>query len=290
MLIVVESDLYPAKLRLIKRPPKALYAEGNVTGGLFDCCLAVVGSRRITLYGRQVVDFLLRDFVGTNVTVVSGFMYGIDACAHEAALKYGLRTVGVLPCGIDAERVSLMSGSTKLYKDILDASGAFVSEFSGEDGPQKWMFPARNRIVAGLCDAVLVVEADLNSGSLITADYAERFGRKIFVPPASIFSDNFRGIYQLIGKGATIVDSGARIREQLDVTSIGSIKSGNSAIDGCKDMTNCGKVLDILKSEPCTLDFLCRKTHLRISEVGNIVTELCINGLAHESSGVIYAS
>jgi len=131
--LVIDDALYPKFLRQIRKPPKVLYYKGNLDPTIFENCLAVVGSRRMTSYGRRVVKKLLYDLVATGVTIVSGFMYGIDACAHEAALAVGGRTIAVMPCGIDYIHPE---NQEDLYNQVLENNGLVLSETAGELKPQ----------------------------------------------------------------------------------------------------------------------------------------------------------
>ena len=157
---------YPPLLKAIAQAPKELYYRGNWSACLFEECLAVVGSRKMTTYGRQVTEKLVSEIASAGITIVSGFMYGIDATAHKAALEAGGRTIAVMPCGIDLIHPEYQED---LYKEILENNGLIISEFPGLFPPALWTYPRRNRIVAGLSRATMVVEAGEKSGALITA-------------------------------------------------------------------------------------------------------------------------
>ena len=218
---------YPKLLEQIKDPPKKLYYKGEWNERLFEKCLAVVGSRRMTSYGERCVRPLVYDVAAAGGTVVSGFMYGIDASAHRAALdtpaagRASSRTVAVMPCGIDLIIPEYQAG---LYNKIISSGGLVISEFEADFPPSPWTFPKRNRIVAGLCQAVLVVEAGFGSGSLITAEFAKNFGRKVFAVPGNIDSKLSQGTLSLIEDGATMVTSSKKILEFYKVESAGSIR------------------------------------------------------------------
>jgi len=179
-----------------------LYYKGNWNPEIFENCLAVVGSRRMTSYGRKITEQLVTEIAAAGVTIVSGFMYGGDEAAHRAAVEMGGRTIAVMPCGIDIIHPEYQE---ELYNEILNKNGLIISEFKGSFPPDKWTYPRRNRIVAGLSKTILIVEAGLNSGTLITADYAKKFGRKIFAVPGPMTSDVSKGTAQLIKEGAEVV-------------------------------------------------------------------------------------
>jgi len=199
-IVTIQDKNYPKLLKQIgKDAPKQLYYKGKWNKEIFNHCLAVVGSRRMTIYGRQVAERIVGEVASAGVTIVSGFMYGVDATAHQAALKVGGRTIAVMPCGIDLIHPEYQQD---LYAEILNNQGLIVSEYEGSMQPALWTYPRRNRIVAGLCQAALIIEAGEQSGSLITAEFAKKFKRKVFAVPGPITSENSKGISQLLKEGA----------------------------------------------------------------------------------------
>jgi DNA processing protein len=200
---------FPVLLSEIPDAPKVLYYKGLWLPEKFENCLAVVGSRKMTSYGRNATQKLVYDIASLGITIVSGFMYGVDAIAHRAALDVGGTTIAVLGGGVDNV---YPSNQTSLYNSILDKGGLIISEYPGDDKPANWNFPRRNRIVAGLCKAVLVVEAQRQSGSLITAQLAIKYKRKLFAVPGNITSETSQGTLDLIDSGdAQMVVSSATI-------------------------------------------------------------------------------
>src|SRR3989344_5079370 len=186
-VITKEDSKFPELLKQIPDAPKQLYYKGEWNEDLFDNCLAVVGSRRMTQYGKRVTEQIVGEVAGAGVTIVSGFMYGVDATAHKAALAFGGKTIAVMPCGIerihpehqkDLYEKILGTGPAKSPDGDRGASGLVVSEWNGDSMPQLWTYPRRNRIVAGLSKATLVVEAGLDSGSLNTAELPRKIGGK----------------------------------------------------------------------------------------------------------------
>lgn len=185
------------KLLELKRPPEDLYYAGEWQPELFEDCVAVVGSRRMTEYGRWSVEKLVRELVGQGKTIVSGFMYGMDQAAHEAALESGGRTIAVLGWGITYR---LEKRAQILSEKIINSGGLLVSEWENQE-PALWTFPVRNRIVAALSEAVYVVEAAEKSGSMITVNEARKLGRSIYAVPGPITSQVSSGTNNLIAGG-----------------------------------------------------------------------------------------
>jgi DNA processing protein len=292
--VTLEDTAYPQLLRQIKDPPRTLNYRGTFEESIFEHCLAVVGSRRMTSYGRRAVQKIVHEIAGVGMTVVSGFMYGIDACAHQAALAVGGRTIAVMPCGIDYIHPE---NQVTLYNDILNRSGLIISETEGMQKPQVWMYPRRNRIVAGLSKGVLVVEAGLKSGSLITSAYAKKEGRDIFVVPGSIFSGNFQGIHQLMMSGARGVISGSEILEFYGLgpssgvmykEHFDQVGLGLQAKDGTNLMER--KILDVIGLEPVSIDEISRKVAIPLSLLSAKLTLMVLNGWILEDEGRYYAN
>lgn len=211
--LTLDGNKYPTLLRKIPDPPKTLYYKGDLDPGIFKYCLAVVGSRRATSYGMKVIKHIFST-LSKKITIVSGFMSGVDSEAHREALKLGLKTIAVMPCGINYVHPV---NQKYLYKEILESEGLILSEYSGNFEPKSWTFIKRNRIVAGLSRATLVIESGQKSGSLITASLAHSYGRKVFVVPGSIFSEYSKGNIYLNNLFARGVDSGFQINKYLNI-------------------------------------------------------------------------
>ena len=204
---VTEKKYPPALSEALKKlqlssGPKKLYYKGNWDDKIFRDCLTVVGSRHLTSYGRRATEQIVTEIAAAGITIVSGFMYGGDEAAHSSAVKAGGKTIAVMPCGID---IISPEYQKNLYNEILETGGLIISEYEGNFLPVNWSFAKRNRIVAGLSKAILVSEASLNSGSLITAGYAKKYGRKIFAVPGQITSEVSKGTIKLIKEGAEVV-------------------------------------------------------------------------------------
>lgn len=211
-----DSKDYPELLKEITDPPKSLFWRGEIFSGTM---LAIVGSRKATNYGLEAVDKLISQLVGTNIVIVSGLAFGIDAAAHRAALKYGLKTIAVLPSGVDNPHPKTHHN---LAQQILANGGALVSEYELGTTPQKYHFPARNRIVVGMSKAVLLVEAGERSGTLISARLGTEYNREVLAVPGSIFSEVSQGTNRLISEGARLISSGKDIKEELGIEDLTS--------------------------------------------------------------------
>lgn len=199
-IVTYLDDCYPYKLKNINGFPKILYYKGSLNN-INDISIAVVGSRKATSYGKWVAEKFVKELSILDVNIVSGLAWGIDTAAHKAALKYKTKTIGVIGCGID--RV-YPSKNQALYKEIAEKGGAVITEFPFGMSPVAANFPIRNRIISGLCDGVLVVEAQEKSGTLITAGHAADQGREIFAVPGNIDSLYSKGTNALIKDGAKI--------------------------------------------------------------------------------------
>ncbi len=268
---------YPKMLLQIPSPPKKLYFKGNYSEKIFENSLAVVGSRKMSPYGERALEKIFST-LSSEITIVSGFMHGVDAEAHRKALKFGLNTIAVMPCGVDL----VHPGDQKnLYEEIV-SKGLVISEYDGYFEPKVWTYPRRNRVVAGLSRAVLVIEAALNSGSLITARMAHSFGREVFVVPGSIFSDLNSGKVQISNEFAKTIDSGSYINKYFNLNCTGNMLKENK-MDG-------NEILNYLKSTPMTIDDLKKQFPEKdISQISAEITLLTMNNLVVEREGIFYA-
>jgi DNA processing protein len=263
---------YPHPLRLSKNPPSKLYYRGKWNKKLFEKSLAIVGSRRITNYGERVLDRLVPDLVAEGVTIISGFMYGVDSVAHEKTLECGGKTIAILGCGLN---ILYPPENEKLYGQIIETGGLVVSEYEPNQQPQLWTFPQRNRIVAGLSTlGVLVVEAGEKSGSLITARIAKKQGKKIYAIPGPITSSVSVGTNQLI-----------KSKQAKMVLNTSDVISMQSLTRRKKERPCEGDILDMLKREPLTTDEIARNMGKNAAETSQILTILTLRGLIRENNG-----
>lgn len=205
---------YPQLLSHIPDAPRTLYCRGNIDL-LQSPCFAVVGTRKLTAYGREAAQDMTTGLVRGGFTIVSGLAIGIDSVAHRAAIDAGGTTVAVLGSGADEKSIYPRTNAG-LAREIIEHNGVVISEYPPGTEGYKSNFPERNRIISGLSKGVLIVEADEKSGSLITARCAAEQGREVFAVPGSIFSATSRGTHQLIQKGAKLVASPHDIMEEYE--------------------------------------------------------------------------
>jgi len=269
---------YPALLAQLHDPPPRLWLRGDAVDALARPAVAVVGARSCSAYGSQVARSLARDLAGAGLVVVSGLARGIDAEAHRGALEAGGATVAVLGCGIDRD---YPARHAELARRIVEAGGLVVSEYEAGVEPAPWRFPARNRIIAGLALATVVVEARERSGALITADFALELGREVFAVPGEITSDLAAGTNRLIRQGAAPL---LEVEDVLDALGIEAEPGGASA-----SVADVGeparRVLAELADGPRGPDDLVRTTGLDAATVAAALVELELAGAAFEAEG-----
>jgi DNA processing protein len=211
-MVSIEDDAYPENLRHARTPPIALSVLGEVLPQ-DAMSVAIVGTRKASPYGKTVAKRIARELAKNGVTVVSGGAHGIDAAAHEGALEVGGRTIAVLGNGVDIAFPAVHRG---LFGRIA-ASGALVSEYANGVKPDFWRFPQRNYLIATLSRVVVVVEAPLKSGSLITATVAGDEGRHVFATPGPIDSKEHEGSFRLINDGATLLYNASQVLDALGI-------------------------------------------------------------------------
>ena len=276
--VAKDEARYPERLRQLAGAPPRLYYRGRWEEALFAQCLAVVGTRRMTRYGTQVTEALVAPIAAAGVTIVSGFMFGIDATAHRAALAAGGRTIAVMPCGI--ERIH-PAHQEALYGEIL-RRGLVLSELPGATAAALWTFPKRNRIVAGLAQATLVIEGTEESGALITAACARRYGRRVFAVPGPVTSPVSLGPIQLLREGAAVA---ARAEDVLAY--YGKRPPPQKGLTPCeKDLTPIeSRILRRLEQGAAEIDALARTLRLSPAAVGTALSLLQLRGQVVEADG-----
>lgn len=281
------DEHYPALLREIPDPPPILFGQGNLAL-LNRPQLAIVGSRKASPYGRSCAQALSGAMAERGWVITSGLALGIDGIAHQAALDGGLPTISVEATGLD--RV-YPRAHTKLAANIVSAGGLRLSEFGVGAEPLKAHFPRRNRIISGLARGTLVVEADIKSGSLITARAAATQGRDVFAVPGPIFSSGSRGCHYLIKEGAKLVETADDISEEIGII-MDSPLSKSLRDNVCPDAPTLhgkqGVVFDQLGYEPTPVDSLVERTGLTTQEVTSVLMELEIQGVVTVMPGGLY--
>jgi DNA processing protein len=212
--VTLNARGFPEVLTHIPDPPKELYILGDLGPLLQQSTLAVVGSRRVTPYGRGVTEELVRSVARQGVVIISGLALGVDAIAHEAALAVGGKTIAVLGCGLDKPYPAT---NRRLARRILEQGGALISEYPEGTPPLQHHFIARNRLVSGLSDGVLITEAAAKSGTVHTAGFALDQGKVVMAVPGNITSELSKGTNNLIKSGATPVTEGQDILNALGI-------------------------------------------------------------------------
>jgi DNA processing protein len=258
---------YPRRLLMIPDPPPLLYVSGTLQDS-DELALAVVGARRATPAGRLITERLAADLARAGWTIVSGLARGVDAAAHQGALMAGGRTVAVLGCGL---RRTYPPEHERLRREI-EERGAVVSELSLNAPPHSGNFPRRNRIISGLSFAVIVTEATIDSGSLITARLATEQGREVFAVPGCVTSETSRGTHALIKDGAALVEQAQDVIDVVAPQLEPAMRSRLSAVPltptHCETFGNQDRlVYDALSYEPSTVDHLLERTQLPVPSV-----------------------
>ena len=240
-----------------------LYYKGEWQEALFEKCVAVVGSRRMTSYGERVIEKLVPQLVNEGWTIVSGFMYGVDQAAHRTCLEVGGKTIAVVGWGINE---TLDASDQILGDQIIKSGGLLISEWEDQK-PAQWTFPARNKIVAAMAERIYVIEAASKSGALITAEMGRNLGKEIWAVPGPVTSAVSAGTNWLIKTG----------RAKMWVP-------GESISRGTKT----GDLYILLQNETLTVDELVRKTGRSVQEVGSELTMMILSGEAAEEEGKYY--
>jgi DNA processing protein len=253
---------YPLLLGAIHDPPPSLFLRGADDALLGRAAVAVVGARACSSYGRSVARSLGRDLAATGIVVVSGMARGIDGEAHRGALEASGETVAVLGCGIDRD---YPAAHAELARRICER-GLVVSEYEPGVEPAPWRFPARNRIIAGLCGATVVVEARDRSGALITADFALEEGRDVLAVPGEITSALSAGTNALLRLGATPV---TRVEDVLELFDIAPAEPTTSALGPAAEA-----LLDRLRDGALTADELVRAAGVDPAQASAALVEL----------------
>jgi DNA processing protein len=281
-----EEPDYPTLLKQIDFPPAVIFLKGAPLHT--NSPLGVVGTRQVTAYGKQVIRTFVPEWVKQGKEIISGFMYGADVCAQQAALDAGGYTVGVLGFGFDW---MYPRSQLKLMEEFLERGATFLSPFAPHVGPKPGNFPARNTIIAGICEGICVIEAGVPSGSLLTAQMAVEFSREVWAVPGSVFSRFSLGTQKLLEQGAQClshprdIDRTLRKNDALNL----ELLSGSSAVlasDLLPQLRTLSPqqqtVLDVLQPQMATIETLVNATELSLSEVGEALSELQIKGLVEE--------
>lgn len=290
--VCLSEKEYPHLLKKIPNPPFVLYAKGNVEiiqsfppslklrkGRQDDKLIAIVGTRRITSYGREITEMFARSLSEAGLTIVSGMAYGVDGVAHQATIDAGGKTIAVLGNGVDQ---AYPRENQKLYEDILDSGGLIISEYPPGTPPSAGSFPARNRIVAGLSDGVLVTEGAQDSGSLITANFGLEFDRKVFAVPGPITSSLSAAPLRLIEKGAKLVVSPDDILRELGIKNHELRKDAQKFASLSSEEK---KIVELIENEALHFDEIVRRLKFDSAKLATILSIMEIKGVIKNSGG-----
>lgn len=308
------DKLYPASLKNLENPPIGLFCKGNIkllrhsgdppaggdsridpgqarmtvrihSGRAEESRLniAVVGTRKVTQYGKDVTELLVSSLVSNGVCIVSGLALGVDGIAHRETVSNNGHAIAVLACGVDC---CLPSENYSLYSNILKNNGLVISEYPLSQSPNKGTFLARNRIIAALADGVLITEAAKGSGSLVTAKWGLKLNKKVFAVPGQITSRMSDGSLELLKKGAKLVSDAEDILEDFkDQKSKIKDKFKNQRFKNLNPEER--KIVSLLKNEEMTIDEIAKHTKLPVPRVFASISNLELKGIIKNNGGSI---
>lgn len=279
-VLISDEENYPRYLKEIDQPPPILYIKGDIT--LEDeWSVAIVGTRKVTHYGKQVAQEFSRVLADHKITIVSGLARGIDGIAHRTALESGGRTIAVLGSGVD----QIYPSEHKNLADEIMNSGAIISDYPPGTKPEATNFPPRNRIISGLSRSTIVIEAGQTSGALITAEFAVNQGRNVYAVPGSIYNVQSKGTNKLIQQGAKpLLD----IREVLNDFQIEMVQEKKSIRQEQPVDLFEHKILNVLTDEPLHVDEITNQSEISISQVSSSLAMMELKGLVKHIGGMKY--
>ncbi len=287
---MIERGSYPETLENMKGPPQKLYYRGTFPAPKGQKYLCVIGSRKWTSYGRDAVRKIVGGLRGYPISIVSGLAIGIDSISHIAALEAGLHCVA-FPGSTLAWDDIYPSSHTDLARRIVENGGALVSQWEIGYPTDKWAFPSRNLLMAGLSHATLIVEAAYRSGSLMTAEHAEKCGRDVFAVPGPINAANSYGPHMLIKDGAALIRSAEDVLRELGfIVRETRTANGSAWLDPDKRKTFDAlsrSILDTISREEMSTDVLLEKTRARPIELNERVSALELEGLIRIEEGIV---
>ena len=273
---------FPSALLEIPQPPENLWIIGELPPeNLIHLC--VVGSRKFTSYGKEACEKIIAGLKGYPIVIVSGFAMGIDTIAHKKAMQVGLPTIVFPGSGLSDEAIYPKS-NVRLMNEVVESGGCLISEFEPDFKATQWSFPMRNRLMAGISKAVLIIEAEERSGTLITARLTTEYNRDLLVVPGSIFSSNSRGTNRLLHQGATPVTSSEDVLEALGFKLDKPEEKQKKLFADLSPEEK--KVVDLLR-EPVGRDDLIRALKMPIPTANAILSVMEIKGLIKEELGEI---
>jgi DNA processing protein len=281
-ILTWDDELYPPRLKEIEQPPPVLYIRGELLAE-DDFAVAIVGTRKVTPYGRQVTEELSAFLAANGVTVISGLARGVDAVAHSAALKAGGRTLAVLGSGVDR----IYPPENRALAEQMMSRGALVSDYAIGTAPDSNNFPPRNRIISGLSLAVVVIEAGDTSGALITAEFAAEQGREVFAVPGSILAPQSRGTNKLIQNGALPLLTPSDLLQALNLTQVSEQKAARKILPADEVEA---QLMNTLGSEPMHVDEIRNQTGLPVEKVSAALVMMELKGMVRQVGGMHYVA
>lgn len=276
----LKDNQIPQPLKEIPQPPKTLFIRGKLPP-LESIYLAVVGSRKHTSYGKEMCERLIKGLKGYPIVIVSGLAFGIDSIAHKIALENNLKTIAFPGSGLD-DSVIYPRTNVNLAKEIIHSEGCLISEMKPTEKATLYSFPQRNRLMAGISKAVLIIEAEEKSGTLITARMALDYNRDVLVVPGSALSSNSKGTNKLIRQGATPITTSEELLESLGFDIEKEIQTEEEKYASCGDEEI--KIIELLH-EPKERDILIRESKMDIAKANALLSIMEIKGLIKEELG-----
>ncbi len=281
-ILTITDDQYPTLLKEIHSAPAVLYYKGEIKKD--DLSIAIVGSRKVSMYGQQVASQLANELSKAGLVIISGMAYGIDSIAHRECVKLKNRAIAVLGGGINVSSI-YPSINRKMAEEII-SNGAIISEYPIGTPPLKQHFPARNRILSGLSLGVLIIESAERSGTLITARFALEQNREVFAVPGNIYSKTSEGTNNLIKLGAKLVTKTEDILEELNLESAVEIKKAREIIPDNEEE----KIIleNLSPDEPIQIDKLAKIIAMNTSALSSLLTLMEIKGKVKNVGGMRY--
>ncbi len=285
--VTILDENYPQNLKFTKNPPPIIFFRGEFPSSKDDFSITIVGTRKLTFYGAEATKKFSKELVNSGFSVISGLAIGIDTEAHISTLNEGGRTLAVLGGGID-EKSIFPKENLKLAEKIIDSGGAVISEYLPETEIQKFNFPARDRIMAGISKGVLVIECPEKSGALITASVALNEGREVFAVPGDIFKQNSLGTNNLIKSGgAKLVTNVQDILDEFGLKK----ENAKSFVDAKSNLPKSKAeilILEMLQFSDLHIDEIVRKSELSQAEILQTITMMEITGAIKHIGGMVY--
>ncbi len=281
-LLTWDDEGYPRRLKEIDQPPPVLYIRGSLTTD-DEWAVAIVGTRRVTSYGRQVAEEVATSLAQNGVTVISGMARGVDSIAHQAAINTGGRTIAVLGNGVDT---FYPPENRRLAEQIIE-HGALVSDYALGTQPDGVNFPPRNRIISGLSLAVVIIEAGETSGALITASFAGEQGRDVFAVPGNINAPQSKGTNRLIRDGAQPLLSPQDVLESLNLTMVTEHRAARVALPS--DPVE-SRLYQLLSQQPMHVDDIRAQANMPIETVSATLAMMELKGMVRQVGGMNYVA